>query len=113
MVGAKPLHPAEEKLQATEMKNEAKRAGMDVYREMVGAVRDRLENPDPGTRIHDATDLFVQIDEPMYIDYVHMAGRGNRIIAHTLADILSDYYCGELPRRVGTRVREQLAAACD
>jgi hypothetical protein len=113
MVGAKPLHPAEEKLQVTEMKNEAKRAGMDVYREMVEAVRNRLENPDPGIRIHDATDLFEQIDDPIYIDYVHMAGSGNRIIAHTLTNILSDYFCGELPSRVSTRVREQLAAVCD
>ena len=58
MVGEKPLHPAEKALQITEMENEAKRTGMEVYAEMLRSVRELLPQEELSANIHDLSDLF-------------------------------------------------------
>jgi len=113
LVGAKPLHPSEAALQEKENENEAKRAGMAVYAEMLRSVRELLQHEDPPPAVYDASDLFAAVEEPVYIDYVHMSGRGNRIIAERLVEILEPHLCGDVPPRVSERVRTGLRARCD
>jgi hypothetical protein len=112
MVGAKPLHPSEKALQVSEMENQAKRAGMEVYAEMRTAVRELLAEDTETRAIHDASDLFAEFPDPVYIDYVHMSGRGNQVIAEELVRILKPYLCVENPPRLGERVRGQLESVC-
>ena len=112
MVGGKPLHPAEKDLQVTEMENEAKRAGMEVYAEMMRSVREILTKEESATAIYDVSDLFADVPDPVYIDYVHTCGRGNLIIAEELVEILRPRLCGEMPPRVSEHVRGQLQEIC-
>ncbi len=62
--------------------------------------------------IYDASDLFSEVADPVYIDYVHMSGRGNRIIAEKLVEILKPHLCGELPPRVSEHLSNQLGEIC-
>ncbi len=112
MVGEKPLHPSEKALEITEMENEAKRTGMAVFAEMRRAVRELLPQKGLGFAIHDESDLFADFPDPVYIDYVHMSGRGNRVIAERLIEILQPYLCAENPPRVGEHAAAQLRAWC-
>lgn len=112
LVGAKDLHPSEQELQITEQENEAKREGMAVYAEMRRAVREMLPQQDSDLAIYDASDLFADVAEPIYIDYVHMSGRGNRYIAAELLRLLKPHLCGDLPPRVSPHTRSQLESLC-
>lgn len=112
MVGEKPLHPAEKALQIIEMENEAKRTGMEVYAEMLRSVRELMAQGRVSPAIHDLSDLFADFPDPVYIDYVHLSGRGNRVIAEKLVEILMPHLCEENPSRVSENVRGQLEGIC-
>ena len=112
MVGDKQLHSSEQALRVSEMENEAKRMGMAVYAEMRQSVRELLPQEDSLLAIYDASDLFSEVADPVYIDYVHMSGRGNRIIAEKLVEILKPHLCGELPPRVSEHLSNQLGEIC-
>lgn len=105
-VGAKQRHPSEVSLLADEMKNEAKRVGMEGYAVMREAVRRRLARPEAeqqavDRRTWDLSDVFADVSDPLYFDYVHVGHDGNRLIAAALADALQLHLCaarsGEIP----------------
>ena len=111
-VGEKPLHPAEQELRVSESENEAKKVSMDVYDVMRRAVRDSLAASPSLEGVYDISDLFAQTREPLYVDYVHMAGKGNKMLAAELARILADRLCRGLPAGVSAHSRAQLQAFC-
>jgi hypothetical protein len=77
-LGGKPLHPSERALvpgrhQALE----------DMHR----GIREHLERHGEGP-VHDLTDAFAATPEPLYYDFAHVTGLGNRIVAERIAGLL-------------------------
>lgn len=93
-VGSKQRDSSEVAVLAEEMENDAKRVGMQSFAAMQTFVRrhlDALDRRDP--RTVDLTDLFSEVSEPLYFDYVHVAHDGNRLLAKGIANSLRDYAC--------------------
>lgn len=112
-VGAKAEHPSEVAILATEMENDAKRVGMESFAAMREAVRRELEaEGEPNPRTVDLSDLFAEVSEPLYFDYVHVGHAGNRLIARGIADVLERYLCSAPEDAVPLRARPLLAQAC-
>jgi lysophospholipase L1-like esterase len=112
-VGAKAQHPSEVAILASEMENDAKRVGMESYAAMREAVRRELgAESEPNLRTVDLSDLFADVSEPLYFDYVHVGHAGNRLIASGIADVLVRYLCSQPESAVPLRARRQLARAC-
>ncbi len=86
---------------------------MEVYAEMLQSVRELLPQEKLSPTIYDVSDLFADITDPVYIDYVHMSGRGNQVIAEELVEILRLHFCRDLPPRVSGIVRLQVEKFCD
>jgi len=95
LVGEKTRSASERRLAEKEKKNPAKKAGMAVYAEMRRAVRGILaDKPIPG--VFDQTDLFRNVDDSLYVDYVHIADRGNELIARDIVTTVIEQYCADL-----------------
>lgn len=92
LVGEKTLHRSEQRLVETEKDNAAKKAGMEVYEEMRQAIRKHLID-EPLCGVYDRTDLFRDVAEPLYIDYVHIAEQGNELIAAEITKMILAQRC--------------------
>ncbi len=111
MLGSKPLDVSERDILERERRNEAKRLSMAVYRELRAELQRRaaFEQPPPRVAVIDAVDLFAGHPEPLYIDYVHLSGPGNRILADAVATAIRDDICRQ--PEVASGLRRLCAAA--
>ena len=62
--------------------------------------------------VHYIGDVFSGVDEPMFVDLVHVSGVGNRIIAEEMLNDLMDSLCQRLPDSASNNSRELVRKAC-
>ena len=84
----KPLDPSEESLIASEMEYAGLKTIMTVRAEMATVLDEQLMNDQSPGWVVNLNDLFADTPEPLYIDYVHVTGRGNEIAAQRIASEL-------------------------
>ncbi len=108
----KPLDPSEESLIASEMNYAGLQTIMTVRAEMARVFDQRLSDPQAPDWVVNLNDLFADTPEPVYIDYVHVTGRGNEIAAQRIATELLERLCGQSDERLSERVLNQLGAGC-
>lgn len=109
MVGEKPLHPSEEAILEKERGNAAKVQSMDVYREMRDEMR-RRSRAGEAMPVADLSDVFADVEAPLYFDYVHLSGEGNRILGDAIASRVVTRLCRD-GARAGPRSLGQLCDA--
>ena len=81
----KPLDPSEKSLIASEMEYAGLKTIMTVRAEMATVLDERLSDPQAPGWVVNLNDLFADTPDPLYIDYVHVTGRGNEIAAQRIA----------------------------
>ena len=64
------------------------------------------------SNVHDLADVFSTVEEPVYIDYVHTAGPGYRIVAEALFERLRVHLCGTMPPNISARIADAIDEAC-
>jgi len=112
MVGDKLLDPSEQEILSRERQNAAKLQSMKVYEAMRSELRGRLAfDPDALGSIHDLSDAFRNVKKALYIDYVHISGEGNRILAEQISQLIASHLCADSRssawRDLGTLCAEQ------
>ncbi|MYD50815.1 MAG: SGNH/GDSL hydrolase family protein [Dehalococcoidia bacterium] len=108
----KPLDPSEESLIASEMEYAGLKTIMTVRAEMATVLDDRLSDPQIPNWVLNLNDLFSDTPAPLYIDYVHVTGRGNEIAAQRIATDLLDRLCDRPGERLSENTRRRLDAGC-
>lgn len=108
----KPLDPSEESLIASEMEFAGLRTLMTVRSEMHTVLEERSSEGSAPEWVVNLNDLFSETQDPVYIDYVHVSEKGNRIAARRIAEEVMARLCARpqelLPSGALTRIR----AAC-
>ena len=108
----KPLDPSEESLIASEMEYAGLKTIMTVRAEMAAVLDERLSDPQTLDWIANLNDLFADTTEPVYIDYVHVTGRGNEIAARRIATELLERLCDRPNMHLSENTLRQLDAGC-
>ena len=108
----KPLDPSEESLIASEMEYAGLSTLMTVRAEMAALLDDRLSNAQAPNSVVNMNDLFVDTPEPVYIDYVHVTGRGNEIASRRIVAELFERLCNQPGEHLPDRTLRQLDAGC-
>ena len=108
----KLLDPSEESLIASEMEYAGLKTIMTVRAEMAAVLDERLSDPQTLDWIANLNDLFADTTEPVYIDYVHVTGRGNEIASRRVATELLEQLCYLPAERLAENTLRQLDAGC-
>ena len=109
----KPLHVSERRILAEHLDRRAMTHIMATRAEMSSILGERRRDGTLPSDIHDLGDVFSMVEEPVYIDYVHTAGLGYRIVAEALFERLREHVCGTMPPKVSARIGDALDAACE
>ena len=109
----KPIHVSEKRILAEHLERRAMTHIMATRAEMSTILGERRENGTLPSNVHDLAEVFTTVEEPVYIDYVHTAGLGYRIVADALFESLREHLCGSTPPNVTARVAEALDAGCE
>ena len=108
----KPLDPSEESLLASEMEFAGLRTLMTVRSEMHTVLEERLSEGSAPEWVVNLNDLFSETEDPVYIDYVHVSERGNRIAARRIAEEVMTRLCGRPQELPSSGVLTRIRAAC-
>ena len=108
----KPLDSSEESLIASEMEYAGLKTIMTVRAEMAAVLDDILSDPQIPDWVVNLNDLFIDTPDPVYIDYVHVTGRGNEIAARRIAAELLERLCGRPDAELSENTRRQLDTGC-
>ena len=108
----KPLHVSERRILAEHLERRAMTHIMSTRAEMSSILEVRRRDGSLPSNVHDLADVFSTVGEPTYIDYVHTAGPGYRIVAEALFERLSEHLCGATPPNVSARIVDAIAASC-
>ena len=108
----KPLDPSEESLIASEMEYAGLSTLMTVRAEMAAVLDERISHDQAPDWVVNLNDLFADTPEPIYIDYVHVTGRGNEIAARRIAAELPDRLCAQSNERLPDSTLLKLSARC-
>lgn len=108
----KPLDPSEESLLASEMEFAGLRTLMTVRAEMAEVLNGELSAGRAPTWVLNLEDMFADTSEPVYIDYVHVTGRGNEIAARRIAEELLARLCARPHERLSGEVLRHLDVGC-
>ena len=108
----KPLHVSEKRILAEHLEIRAMTHIMATRAEMSAIVEERRMDGTLPSNVHNLTEVFSTAAEPVYIDYVHTAGPGYRIVAEALFEWLREHLCGNAPPNVSTRVAEAIVSGC-
>ncbi len=98
----KPLDPSEESLIDSEMEYAGLKTIMTVRAEMAALLDEKLSDAQAPDTVVNMNNLFVDTAEPVYIDYVHVTGRGNEIAARRIASELLGRLCESAPHHLLT-----------
>jgi len=111
-VGAKPLHDSEQKILA-DLRSSAEQVWILEFTQQLrdGVLSGRGKAGVP-ERVYDISDLYRDVQEPVYIDWVHVTHRGNRRIAARIFDALRADLCSREVSSLATAVQAQLEQAC-
>ena len=108
----KPLHVSERRILAEHLERRAMTHIMVTRAEMSAILEERLRDGALPSNVHDLGDVFSTVEEPVYIDYVHTAGPGYRIVAEALFERLSEHLCGTPTANVTLKITDAIAAKC-
>ena len=108
----KPLDPSEELLIASEMEYAGLNTIMTVRAEMAAVLEERLSERQSPNWVVNLNDLFADTSGPVYIDYVHVTGRGNEIAARRIAMELFERLCDREGELLSEDTLRQLDAGC-
>ena len=112
-VGEKPLDLSEADILSAQMDDPNRRWTISVDREMRTVLGDRLrENPGAIKRVYDISDIFNGVTVPLYTDWVHIVGKGNRIVAERMFETLASELCRDPLVDPSDHVMTQIAEAC-
>ncbi len=109
----KPLDPSEADILSSEMRYASLNLIMNVRAAMAKALDRRLQETDGHENVYNLNDVFEDVAEPLYIDYAHVTGRGNEIVAERILEILKNELCRQMPMHISDRTRKQLASVCE
>lgn len=108
-VPGKPLQSYEsEILQRTEQSQPVFAEGTRL---VYAAIQDRLDSKD-FEQIYDLTGAFNDIPSSLYVDEIHVIGRGNRRLAELLFATLQTHLCENIPSHASQHVSDQIMARC-
>ena len=85
---------------------------MATRAEMATILEERERDGTLPSNVHNLGDVFSTVEEPVYIDYVHTAGPGYRIVAEALFERLREHLCEAPPTKVAPRVMDAIDEAC-
>ena len=108
----KPLDPSEESLLASEMEFAGLMTLMTVRSEMHSVLEERSSKGDAPDWVVNLNDLFSETRDPVYIDYVHVSERGNRIAARRIAEEVLARLCARPQDLLPSKALPQIRAAC-
>ena len=108
----KLLDPSEESLIVSEMEYAGLKTIMTVRAEMAAVLDERLSDPQTPDWLANLNDLFADTMEPVYIDYVHVTGRGNEIASRRIVAELLERLCNQPGEHLPDRTLRQLDAGC-
>ena len=83
-----------------------------IHSQMGVALREAVEEGDWLARVYDLTGTFDDVTDPVFVDWVHVTGLGNQVVAKRILEILQTEVCSNPPPNVSIRSQEQLAIAC-
>ena len=109
----KPLHVSERQILSEHLEIRAMTHIMATRAEMSTILGERRRDGTLPSNVHDLAEVFSTVADPVYIDYVHTAGLGYRIVAETLFERLREHLCGTVPPNVSERVADALDAGCE
>ena len=110
-IGEKPLSPEEESLYAISL------ARPEGYALRMGALMrpELLRYLDSGSaadNIFDMGNVFENTPQAVYLDWAHLSGEGNRLVAEKMSGILQGVLCDDAPPNMSQRSISQISAAC-
>ena len=108
----KPLHVSERGILAEHLDIRAMTHIMATRAEMSAIVEERRRSGMLPSNVHNLAEVFSTVEEPVYIDYVHTAGPGYRIVAEALFERLREHVCEAVPPDVSERVAEAIVSGC-
>ena len=108
----KPLDPSEESLIASEMEYAGLNTIMTVRAEMAAVLEERLSERQSSDWVVNLNDLFADTSGPVYIDYVHVTGRGNEVAARRIATEMLERLCDREGELLSEDTLRQLDAGC-
>lgn len=108
----KPLDPSERDLLASEMRFASLDMIIRVRAQMALSLNRRLADPSTSETVVNLNDLFIDISEPLYIDYVHVTGRGNEIAARKIGMVVLERLCNSPPDELSRGVHDHIQSAC-
>ncbi len=108
----KPLDVSEEMLLTTEMEFASLKTIMRVRAEMASILDTRLTGSRASNSISNLNGLFTDTSSPVYIDYVHVTGRGNEVATERIAAQMLKRLCDRPPGHLEQRTINQLSTAC-
>lgn len=111
-VGAKPLHASEEEVLAGLRSNPEQAWILTFTEQLRDGVRARLAKGNAPEGLHDISDLYGDVAEPVYIDWVHVTHRGNRRIAARIFDEVRADLCSGRNPSLAPHVQAQLEQQC-
>ena len=112
-IEGKPLHTSEKRILSEEFDSRAMTHIMATRAQMSLIVEESLLKGLLPANVHNFANVFDTAERPLYIDYVHTAGPGNRIVGQALYSVLVDQICQEPPPNVSEEIGRQIETACD
>ena len=80
-VGEKPMDSSEADLLADVMEHPAQGPTTRVNIEFHRLLQQSLSQETAPENLHDLSDIFAEVSDPIYMDWTHLTGKGNRIVA--------------------------------
>lgn len=108
----KPLDSSEEMLLTTEAEFASLKTIMRVRAEMASILDTQLSDSPTAKSIVNLDGLFANTSDSVYIDYVHITGRGNRIAAERIASEMLKQLCIRLSPDLARKSLGQVRTAC-
>ena len=108
----KPLHPSELEILESEKQSANLYMIMRVRAEMASILIQRLKTTDNTKNIYNLNEVFIDSADPLYIDYVHVTGKGNKIVSEKITDIVLSEIC-EISTLSATSLPKDLWAHCN
>ena len=108
----KPLHVSERRILSEHLERRAMTHIMATRAEMSTILEERERDGTLPSNVHNLEDVFSTVEEPVYIDYVHTAGPGYRIVAAALFERLREHLCRTMPSNSAARIADAIAASC-
>ncbi len=110
--GDKPYHPSEQKIIAGLRDDAEQNWILRFAEELRNGVKARVVAGEVPERFQDISDVFADVSEPVYLDWVHLSHRGNRRVAEVIFEALREDLCADPPANLSLHVRGQLRGAC-